>query len=229
MRMLAWVGGCLLFALSLVSVLTAENREEGPGFVFGALVGRAFVTLAIAFALRALYLRLRRGEGWREMLWSPWVLVIAGVLGLVANVGRAADEVSRGSASPESLVGAAPPSFTYQRLTGAEAKQVDDGLSEEGVDRSDTAARQVLRDGMPVALVVFITNETLPLDETAADFRSVGGTIDEEEIEGERVFVGRNAVGLYAGFTKTEDDLTTVLGPTEAEVRTLVRFYVTRD
>ena len=228
-RALAWVGSGLLFALSLVSVFSADNRDEGPEFVFGALLGRAMVALAIACALRALYLRLRRGAGWRATLWSPWVLVIAGAFGLLANVGRAADEASRGAATPESLVGAPPPGFTYQPLTGADAKMANDGLSEEGIDPSDIATRQVVRKGAPVAVVVFIINQPEALADTAADFRRVGGTIEAEEIDGEEVFLGRNAGGVYAGFTKTDDDLTTVLGAGEAEVRSLVKFYAERD
>ncbi len=227
-RRLGWIGGGLLFALGVLSGLTADALDE-PSFALGVVLGRALVTLAIALVLRAVYLRLRRGKGWRGTLRSPWVLVIAGVIGLLLNVARVSDEISRGAANPESLVGAAPPGFTYQPLTGPQAEELEDGVSEQAIDSSETAARQLARDGAPVAVVVFTINVAEPLADTAEDFRAAGGTIEAQEIAGEEVFVGRNSGGVYVGFTKADDDLTTVLGATEAEVRSLVELYAERD
>jgi hypothetical protein len=49
----------------------------------------------------------------------------------------------------------------------------------------------VLRNGTPVAGVIFFGLGDGDLDDTAAGFRDAGGTIGAEEVEGEQV-VGRS-------------------------------------
>ena len=78
------------FLLVLASLPTAEDREEGGAHAAGAFFGALFVPLAIAFVLRVAYVKLIRRDG--RPIWSPWVLVMAGVLALLAKAGRLSAE-----------------------------------------------------------------------------------------------------------------------------------------
>ena len=82
-------GGLLLV---LASLPTAEDREEGGAYAAGAFVGALVVPLAIAFALRLVYVKLIRRDG--RPIWSPWVLVIAGVMAILVKAGRLTGEES---------------------------------------------------------------------------------------------------------------------------------------
>lgn len=229
MRAVAWVGAGLLFALGALAALTADTRDEGTAFALGAVFGRASITLLIALALRAGYLWIRRRRGAQGALWSPWVLVIAGVIGLVGALAAVSGRADGDSASAESLVGAPPPGFSYERVTGTEAKQLAAEFSELGLERSEVAVRRVLRNGTPVAGVIFFGLGDGDLDDTAAGFRDAGGTIGDEEVEGEQVLVGRDRNGVDTAFTDAGDVVIRVSAPGQAGLRALLPFYVGRD
>jgi hypothetical protein len=78
------------FLLLLASLPTAEDREEGGAYAAGAFVGAVVVPLAIALGLRLVYVKLIRRDG--RPIWSPWVLVIAGVMAILVKVGRLSGE-----------------------------------------------------------------------------------------------------------------------------------------
>jgi hypothetical protein len=75
------------FFLIVASLPTAEDREEGTAYAVGAFFGALVIPLAIALVLRVIYVKLIRRDG--RPIWSPWVLVIAGVIALLAAAGRA--------------------------------------------------------------------------------------------------------------------------------------------
>ena len=107
---LAWAGAGLLFVAGALSVLDADTRDEGASYAAGAVVGRAFAALLIALLLRAGYVWIRRRQGAQGKLWSPWALVIAGIVALVAGLGSAGGD-DEGSAGAESSVGDPPPAM----------------------------------------------------------------------------------------------------------------------
>lgn len=74
------------FFLLVSSLPTAEDREEGVAYAAGAFFGALVIPLAIAFAIRVVYVKLIRRDG--RPIWSPWLLVIAGVIALLAAAGR---------------------------------------------------------------------------------------------------------------------------------------------
>jgi hypothetical protein len=74
------------FLLLLASIPTADDREEGGAYAAGAFIGALAVPLAIAFALRFLYVKLIRRDG--RPVWSPWLVFIAGVIAILAKAGR---------------------------------------------------------------------------------------------------------------------------------------------
>ena len=79
----AWIAAALVgaFPVYVVAVSVAANPER-TGYVIG-YVGVAFV---VALAVRWLYMRLRPADR-RPPFWSPWIVVIAGVLFLIARLG----------------------------------------------------------------------------------------------------------------------------------------------
>nr|MBA2794867.1 hypothetical protein [Thermoleophilaceae bacterium] len=122
-----------------------------------------------------------------------------------------------------------PPGLTYERVTGPAAEQAADAAAKEGLDRSDVSVRRLLRNGTPVAAVLFFSNESPDLDDTAEGFRDAGGTIGDEEIEGERVLVGRSSDGAHTGFADAGDALVTVATRMQPELGPLMRFYAGLD
>ena len=151
------------------------------------------------------------------------------MIGLVVAFAAVSGRVDGDSASAESLVGAPPPGFSYERVTGTEAKQLAAEFSELGLERSEVAVRRVLRNGRPVAGVIFFGLGDGDLDDTAAGFRDAGGTIGDEEVEGERVLVGRDRNGVDTAITDAGDVVIRVAAPGQAGLRALLPFYVRRD
>ena len=78
------------FLLVLGSLPTAEDREEGGAYAAGTFAGALVVPLAIALALRLVYVKLIRRDG--RPIWSPWVLMIAGVMAILVKAGRLSEE-----------------------------------------------------------------------------------------------------------------------------------------
>jgi formate hydrogenlyase subunit 3/multisubunit Na+/H+ antiporter MnhD subunit len=78
------------FFLILGSLPTAEDREEGAAYAAGAFFGALVIPLAIAFALRLVYVKLIRRDG--RPVWSPWLVLVAGVIALLAQAGRLSQE-----------------------------------------------------------------------------------------------------------------------------------------
>jgi hypothetical protein len=74
------------FFLILMSLPTAEDREEGGAYAVGAFFGALAVPLAIAFVLRVIYVKLIRRDG--RPIWSPWLVFTAGVIAFFAKAGR---------------------------------------------------------------------------------------------------------------------------------------------
>jgi formate hydrogenlyase subunit 3/multisubunit Na+/H+ antiporter MnhD subunit len=78
------------FFLVLGSLPTAEDREEGTAYAVGAFFGALVIPLAIAFALRLAYVKLIRRDG--RPVWSPWLVLVAGLIALLAQAGRLSQE-----------------------------------------------------------------------------------------------------------------------------------------
>ena len=76
-----FVGGFLAY---VVAVSVANNPEQ-TGFVVG-YVGVAFL---VALAVRWVYVGLRPADR-RPPFWSPWIVVMAGFLFLLARLGNQA-------------------------------------------------------------------------------------------------------------------------------------------
>lgn len=77
-------GTLLQGALGAILLLLAWPGGISDGEDFGRWIGRALFPLLAALGLRAL---VRNKE--KQPLWSPWVLVIACVIALVAKLGMA--------------------------------------------------------------------------------------------------------------------------------------------
>ena len=79
----AWIPAAVVgvFLAYVVAVSVAADPERA-GYVVG-YVGVAFI---VALAVRWLYVRLRPADR-RPSLWSPWIVVIAGVLFMLARLG----------------------------------------------------------------------------------------------------------------------------------------------
>jgi NhaP-type Na+/H+ or K+/H+ antiporter len=89
-RIWAWgVGG---FVLVLLGVAAAgQENDEGTSSQVGVAVGRIAASVAIAYALRWLWLRLIRRD--REAaVTSPWIAVIAAIVAALALAGSAGSD-----------------------------------------------------------------------------------------------------------------------------------------
>jgi hypothetical protein len=77
-RLWAWgLGG---FTLALLGVLAASREDdEGAAYLAGVAVGRIAASVAMAYGLRFLWLRVIRTDRETE-LTSPWIAVIAAVV-----------------------------------------------------------------------------------------------------------------------------------------------------
>jgi hypothetical protein len=80
------VGGFTLLLLAIAGA-TRED-DQGAGFVAGAVIGRIAASVAIAYGLRFLWLRLIRRDKESE-LTSPWIAVIAAVVAALSLAGSA--------------------------------------------------------------------------------------------------------------------------------------------
>jgi formate hydrogenlyase subunit 3/multisubunit Na+/H+ antiporter MnhD subunit len=63
---------------------------DGAAYAAGAFFGALIIPLAIAFALRLVYVKLIRRDG--RPVWSPWLVFVAGVIALLAQAGRLSQE-----------------------------------------------------------------------------------------------------------------------------------------
>jgi hypothetical protein len=89
-RLWGWgVGGFMLVVLSVAAA--AEEDDEGTAFQVGAVVGRILASVAIAYGLRWLWLRLIRTDRDAE-LTSPWIAVIAAIVAALSLAGSASSD-----------------------------------------------------------------------------------------------------------------------------------------
>jgi hypothetical protein len=82
----AWVVAVVLwivFSFGSGDVAGADTGVEKAGRVTGGLL----FTLGVGLVLRFLYVKLRRSE--TRAFWSPWIFVIAAVVGFLATAGNA--------------------------------------------------------------------------------------------------------------------------------------------
>jgi hypothetical protein len=86
-RLWAWgLGG---FTLVLFGILAASrDDDEGAAYLTGVAVGRIAASVAIAYGLRFLWLRMIRKDGETE-LTSPWIAVIAAIVAGLSLAGSA--------------------------------------------------------------------------------------------------------------------------------------------
>ncbi len=83
---LAWMLAALVgLALTYVLVVSVADNPEQVGYILGYVS----VAFFVAIAVRWLYVRLRPAER-RPLFWSPWIIVIAGLLFLLARLGNQA-------------------------------------------------------------------------------------------------------------------------------------------
>jgi hypothetical protein len=89
-RIWAWgVGGFVLVLLAIAA--GAREDDEGAAYAVGAAIGRITASVAIAYGLRFVWLRLVRRD--RESpLTSPWVAVIAAIVAALSLAGSASGD-----------------------------------------------------------------------------------------------------------------------------------------
>jgi uncharacterized membrane protein len=89
-RIWAWgVGGFVLVLLGIAAA--ARYDDEGPASQVGAAIGRIGASVAIAYGLRWLWLRVARRD--RETpLTSPWIPVIAAIVAALSLAGSAGSD-----------------------------------------------------------------------------------------------------------------------------------------
>jgi uncharacterized integral membrane protein len=78
------------FFLVLLSLPTAEDRDEGGSYALGVFFGALALPLGIALVLRLIYVKLIRRDG--RPVWSPWIFAIALPLAVVGMAGRLSDD-----------------------------------------------------------------------------------------------------------------------------------------
>jgi hypothetical protein len=89
-RIWAWgVGGFVLVLLSIAGA--SREDDEGAGFTAGAVVGRIAASIAIAYGLRFVWLRLIRRDKESPMT-SPWIAVIAAALAALSLAGSVSSD-----------------------------------------------------------------------------------------------------------------------------------------
>jgi hypothetical protein len=84
-RIAAWSAAVLAWIFFSMQITSGESLAYQLGEVVGALA----VTLAVAAVIRGLYWLIRRRS---VQFWSPWLFVIAAVIGALARLGRAGEE-----------------------------------------------------------------------------------------------------------------------------------------
>lgn len=84
-RVAAWVAAVAAWIFFSVQVTAGESVSYQLGEVIGSLA----VTLAVAAILRGIYWLIR---GRSVPFWSPWLFVVAAVIGLLARAGQLSDE-----------------------------------------------------------------------------------------------------------------------------------------
>jgi hypothetical protein len=89
-RLWAWgVGGFVLVLLAVAAA--AQQDDEGAAYQVGTAIGRIAASVAIAYGLRWLWLRLVRRDRTTE-LTSPWIAVIAAIVSALALAGSAGSD-----------------------------------------------------------------------------------------------------------------------------------------
>jgi apolipoprotein N-acyltransferase len=87
-----WAWGLGGFTLALLAIASgAREDDEGAAFVAGAVLGRIAASVAIAYGLRFLWLRVIRRDSESE-LTSPWIAVIAAVVAALSLAGSVSGE-----------------------------------------------------------------------------------------------------------------------------------------
>jgi drug/metabolite transporter (DMT)-like permease len=82
---IGWVLATLVGAYhAYVLLISSRDDPEATGFVLGYMAG----TVGLAMAIRLIYVRLRPRDR-RPPFWSPWIVVIAGIVFLIARLGNA--------------------------------------------------------------------------------------------------------------------------------------------
>lgn len=78
----AWAGaGALLAIPGLLSALRSADRGETAAYVLGSVFGAVVGSLLIALPIRFIYVKLGARQ---RRTWSPWTLVLASAIALLA-------------------------------------------------------------------------------------------------------------------------------------------------
>jgi apolipoprotein N-acyltransferase len=89
-RIWAWgVGGFVLVLLAIAA--GAREDHEGAAYAIGAAIGRIAASVAIAYGLQFVWLRLVRRDQ-ESPLTSPWIVVIAAVVAALSLAGSASSD-----------------------------------------------------------------------------------------------------------------------------------------
>jgi hypothetical protein len=103
---LAWIGaGALWLLLGFKLSPDAASGSEQAGYVTGGYV----LTLVVAAVIRGVYYLVRRRQ---VPFWSPWLLVIAAAIGLLAklpDIGKAAERSENVASAEAKLPGRESP------------------------------------------------------------------------------------------------------------------------
>jgi hypothetical protein len=189
-----WVAAAVPWLGLAVITALARDTENGAELA-GRIVGAALFSLLIALALRWLYTKAGGGR-----VWSPWVLVIACMVGLVAAGGAVAgsDDDDDGSpppelANPRRHLGELPPGYRYEPSPVAVRRQMR-GLLTSVPDASGFLARDVVGRGRLQGRAVVITADE-EVDDEKADFAegfesASGRPMREITLGGEEAFTG---------------------------------------
>jgi hypothetical protein len=84
----AWLGSVLLW---LVLSFRLSGSDDGAAHEAGYVVGVLAIPLLVAMAIRGAYVFFRK----ESPFWSPWVFVIAAVIGFLPRIGDIGDAVQR--------------------------------------------------------------------------------------------------------------------------------------
>ena len=87
-----WAWGVGGFVLVLIAIAAASREDdEGVGYAVGVGIGRIVGSVAVAYALRYVWLRWIRRESHAE-LTSPWIAVIAAIVAALSLAGSSGED-----------------------------------------------------------------------------------------------------------------------------------------